>query len=133
MPISIAPCSCLAAGISRFVEVRKISAFMGRQPPLVKAGFGTSGGRGAPTADITGPHAVAIRAFGKDAKLVGCNDNDPSTDLAAIRDRTEALRGINIYLGDGATLVRSMVRHRDHTLIGHASSPHNSNGVARRA
>jgi hypothetical protein len=30
------------------------------------------------------------------------------------------LRGIDLYIGDGATIVRSMVRRRDHALIGHA-------------
>ena len=41
-------------------------------------------------------------------------------DLAAIQDQHAALRGIDLYVGDGATVVRSMVRKRDHTLIGHA-------------
>jgi phosphoribosyl 1,2-cyclic phosphodiesterase len=41
-------------------------------------------------------------------------------DLAAIRERTEALRGIALYIGDGATVTRSMVRQRDHEAIGHA-------------
>ncbi|HSD91519.1 MAG TPA: MBL fold metallo-hydrolase [Methyloceanibacter sp.] len=41
-------------------------------------------------------------------------------DLAAIGEQHEALRGIDLYIGDGATVVRSMVRVRDHALIGHA-------------
>jgi phosphoribosyl 1,2-cyclic phosphodiesterase len=41
-------------------------------------------------------------------------------DLAAIEELSEALRGIKLYIGDGATIVRSMVRVRDHALIGHA-------------
>jgi phosphoribosyl 1,2-cyclic phosphodiesterase len=41
-------------------------------------------------------------------------------DLVAIRDRHRALRGVALYVGDGATVTRSMVRRRDHTLIGHA-------------
>jgi phosphoribosyl 1,2-cyclic phosphodiesterase len=41
-------------------------------------------------------------------------------DLAAIEEQHEALRGIALYVGDGATIVRSMVRVRDHALIGHA-------------
>lgn len=41
-------------------------------------------------------------------------------DVAAIPDKDEALPGINVYLGDGATVVRSMVRRQDDTLIGHA-------------
>jgi len=41
-------------------------------------------------------------------------------DLAALPDPRAALRGIDLYVGDGATVVRSMVRKKDHTLIGHA-------------
>ena len=41
-------------------------------------------------------------------------------DLAAIREQHAALAGVGLYVGDGATVVRSMVRHRDHVLIGHA-------------
>jgi Beta-lactamase superfamily domain len=41
-------------------------------------------------------------------------------DVAAIGDRREALGGIALYIGDGATITRSMVRRRDHVLIGHA-------------
>ena len=41
-------------------------------------------------------------------------------DLAAIEEQRAALRGVALYVGDGATIVRSMVRVRDHTLIGHA-------------
>jgi phosphoribosyl 1,2-cyclic phosphodiesterase len=41
-------------------------------------------------------------------------------DLAAIPRQHQALRGIDLYVGDGATVVRSMVRIRDHRLTGHA-------------
>jgi len=41
-------------------------------------------------------------------------------DLAAIPEQRAALRGIDLYVGDGATVVRSMVRVKDHSLIGHA-------------
>ena len=41
-------------------------------------------------------------------------------DLAAICQRRAALRGVALYIGDGATIVRSMVRRRGHALIGHA-------------
>jgi phosphoribosyl 1,2-cyclic phosphodiesterase len=41
-------------------------------------------------------------------------------DVAAIGHRREALGGIDLYIGDGATITRSMVRSRDHLLIGHA-------------
>ena len=42
-------------------------------------------------------------------------------DVATIPDQRAALRSIDLYVGDGATVVRSMVWQRDHTLIGHAS------------
>ena len=42
-------------------------------------------------------------------------------DLAAICEQHAALRGVSLYVGDGATVMRSMVRRRDHVLIGHAS------------
>ena len=41
-------------------------------------------------------------------------------DLAAIEERHEALRGVALYVGDGASIVRSMVRTRGGVLIGHA-------------
>jgi len=41
-------------------------------------------------------------------------------DVAAIREPRAALHGVSLYIGDGATVVRSMVRERDHALIGHA-------------
>ncbi len=41
-------------------------------------------------------------------------------DLAAIRQPRAALGGVSLYIGDGATVTRSMVRRRDHALIGHA-------------
>jgi phosphoribosyl 1,2-cyclic phosphodiesterase len=41
-------------------------------------------------------------------------------DLAAIPEQRAALRSIDLYVGDGATVVRSMVRVKDHNLIGHA-------------
>jgi phosphoribosyl 1,2-cyclic phosphodiesterase len=41
-------------------------------------------------------------------------------DVAFIPDRAAALAGIRLYVGDGATLTRSMVRRRGDALIGHA-------------
>lgn len=40
-------------------------------------------------------------------------------DVVFIRERTAALAGIRLYVGDGATLSRSMVRRRGDSLIGH--------------
>ena len=41
-------------------------------------------------------------------------------DVAWLPDATKALGGIDVYIGDGATIKRSMVRRRGRTLIGHA-------------
>lgn len=41
-------------------------------------------------------------------------------DLAAIPQQHEALHGVALYIGDGATIVRSMVRARGRVMIGHA-------------
>jgi phosphoribosyl 1,2-cyclic phosphodiesterase len=40
-------------------------------------------------------------------------------DVVAIRDRAAALLGIDLYVGDGATVARPLVRRRDRALIGH--------------
>lgn len=40
-------------------------------------------------------------------------------DLVYIHERDEALRNVQLYIGDGATVSRSMVRKRDDNLIGH--------------
>lgn len=42
-------------------------------------------------------------------------------DLVYIRDRREALSGIGLYVGDGATIARPIVRRRNEVLIGHAA------------
>ena len=41
-------------------------------------------------------------------------------DLVFIHERAAALKGVQIYIGDGATITRSFVRRRGKTLIGHA-------------
>lgn len=40
-------------------------------------------------------------------------------DLVYIRERAEALQGVAVYVGDGATITRSMVRKPGDELIGH--------------
>ena len=40
-------------------------------------------------------------------------------DVVYIHDRNEALSGVQLYVGDGATIVRSMVRKPGEKLIGH--------------
>jgi phosphoribosyl 1,2-cyclic phosphodiesterase len=42
-------------------------------------------------------------------------------DLVEIPEQDEVLRGIRIYIGDGASLTRSIVRRRNGVRIGHAS------------
>ena len=41
-------------------------------------------------------------------------------DLIFIHERAAALSGVQIYIGDGATLTRSFIRRRGKALIGHA-------------
>ena len=41
-------------------------------------------------------------------------------DLVFIHDRAAALKNVQIYLGDGATVTRSFIRRRGKTLIGHS-------------
>jgi phosphoribosyl 1,2-cyclic phosphodiesterase len=41
-------------------------------------------------------------------------------DLVFIHERTAALKDVQIYIGDGATVTRSFIRRRGKTLIGHA-------------
>jgi len=40
-------------------------------------------------------------------------------DVVAIRERSRALRGVQLYVGDGATIARPMVRRRLSALVGH--------------
>jgi phosphoribosyl 1,2-cyclic phosphodiesterase len=42
-------------------------------------------------------------------------------DVVAIRQRKRALAGIGLYIGDGASLVRPILRQRDGQRVGHAS------------
>jgi phosphoribosyl 1,2-cyclic phosphodiesterase len=41
-------------------------------------------------------------------------------DLVFIHERAAAMNGVQIYVGDGATLTRSFIRRRGEALIGHA-------------
>jgi phosphoribosyl 1,2-cyclic phosphodiesterase len=42
-------------------------------------------------------------------------------DVLAIEEQQEALEGVDLYVGDGAAITRSIVRRRVETLIGHAA------------
>jgi phosphoribosyl 1,2-cyclic phosphodiesterase len=41
-------------------------------------------------------------------------------DLIFIHERSAALKGVQIYIGDGATVTRSFIRRRGRALIGHS-------------
>ncbi len=43
-----------------------------------------------------------------------------SPDVVYIHDRAEALRGARLYVGDGASVTRSLVRRQGDALVGHA-------------
>jgi phosphoribosyl 1,2-cyclic phosphodiesterase len=72
---------------------------------------------------------ITFEAFGVDhstlAPAVGFRVSAGRTqifyapDLVHIRERSDALRGVDVYVGDGASLTRSMVRKRGASLIGH--------------
>ena len=42
-------------------------------------------------------------------------------DLIFIHERSAALKGVQIYIGDGATVTRSFIRKRGKALIGHSA------------
>jgi phosphoribosyl 1,2-cyclic phosphodiesterase len=42
-------------------------------------------------------------------------------DLVSIRERHDALSGIRLYIGDGASIIRPILRRRGEVRIGHAS------------
>lgn len=44
-----------------------------------------------------------------------------AADLIYIHDRDDALRGVDVYVGDAATLSQSFVRRRGRNLIGHGT------------
>lgn len=64
-------------------------------------------------------HSIRAPAVGY---RIGANDACIfyAPDVVFIPERTEALKDIQIYIGDGATLSRSFVRKRGETLVGHA-------------
>lgn len=42
-------------------------------------------------------------------------------DLIFIHDRSAALKGVQVYIGDGATITRTFIRRRGKALIGHSA------------
>ena len=73
---------------------------------------------------------VTIEAFTVDHSLlapaVGLRIGDGETaifyspDVVYVHERSEALGGVSLYIGDGASVTRSMVRRRGSELFGHA-------------
>lgn len=59
--------------------------------------------------------AVVYRAAAGRAAIVY------APDLYAIHDRDDALEGLDLYVADGASIDRSIVRYRDDHAIGHVS------------
>ena len=53
-------------------------------------------------------------------------------DVAELPAASTALRGIDLYIGDGATVKRSMVRKKNGTSIGHARLPFSSGGAEKQ-
>jgi phosphoribosyl 1,2-cyclic phosphodiesterase len=65
-------------------------------------------------------HSILAPAVGYKISA-GCARIFYAPDLIFIHDRAAALKGVHIYIGDGATLTRLFVRKRGKHLIGHAS------------
>jgi phosphoribosyl 1,2-cyclic phosphodiesterase len=59
--------------------------------------------------------AVAYRASAGRATILY------APDVVSIPNLGEAMRGLSLYVGDGASIVRAIVRRRGETRIGHAS------------
>ena len=80
--------------------------------PILISGFAVEA---RPVQHSLNAPAVAFRIWTDD----GCLFYVP--DVAALDDPAQALRDVDLYVGDGAMLIRSLVRSRGPVLIGHAS------------
>ena len=65
-------------------------------------------------------HSVRAPAVGYRVSARGCRFFY-LPDVARLPSPADALRGIDLYIGDGATVKRSMVRKKGRALVGHAS------------
>jgi len=67
-------------------------------------------------------HAIGPKAPPIDAVRVSANDCCffYLPDVADLPKAADALRGIDVYIGDGATVRRSMVRRKGDEWVGHA-------------
>jgi phosphoribosyl 1,2-cyclic phosphodiesterase len=64
-------------------------------------------------------HSIRAPAVGyRISAAAGCFFYVP--DVVAIRNSRRALKGVQLYIGDGAVVRRSMIRRRGKALIGHA-------------
>jgi len=91
--------------------------------------FGIQDGRGIALREPSDIEGIIFEAFPVDhstrAPAVGYRVTAGEVtifyvpDVVWIRDREEALSGAKVYIGDGATVTRSMVRKIEGTLIGH--------------
>jgi phosphoribosyl 1,2-cyclic phosphodiesterase len=64
-------------------------------------------------------HSILSPAVGYRVSA-GCASIFYVPDLVFIHDRAAALKNVQIYVGDGATVTRSFIRRRDQALIGHS-------------
>jgi phosphoribosyl 1,2-cyclic phosphodiesterase len=86
-----------------------------RRLPVQKAvTIGRIGFKAVPVHHSTRAPAVGYRVATKAA----CFFYLP--DVAELPDAPAALRGVDVYIGDGATIRRPMLRRQDETVIGHA-------------
>ena len=75
--------------------------------------FGNVSFEAFPVDHSTRAPAVGYRLSSRQSKVFY------APDVVAIRERAAALRRVDLYVGDGAAITRSLVRHRDGILIGH--------------
>ena len=110
-----APCPVYATAATWQIVARwpvGIRCELPLQRPVMIAGFVIEAW---PVQHSLNAPAVGFRISTRD----GCLFYVP--DVANLNDRKRTLKKVDLYIGDGAVLVRSMVRTRGPALIGHAS------------
>jgi hypothetical protein len=65
-------------------------------------------------------HSILAPAVGYRVSA-GCARIFYAPDLVFIHERSAALKNVQIYIGDGATVTQSFIRRRGKTLIGHST------------
>jgi len=108
-----APC-CVYATLETVNLIRRYPVELHKMRPWSVMSIGGLEFRAIPVQHSIRAPAVAYRVSGKHA----CFFYVP--DIAALPHAIAALRGVNLYIGDGATIRRSMVRRKNESLIGHA-------------